>query len=115
MSAELNLPEGRDWTTDDIKEIVENNAVVVFGKGEKGTPQCGFSNRAYQVMEACGKPFTVVDIFRHESVRAALCTYSDFQTTPQIFIGGEMIGGSDIAQELYDNGELQKMIEKAFS
>ncbi|MBI2570839.1 MAG: hypothetical protein HYV63_27875 [Candidatus Schekmanbacteria bacterium] len=107
----MNQPEGRDWTPDDIRAIVEADPIVVFGKGEKDTPMCGFSHRAYQVLAACGHPFTVVNVFRHDSIRPALRAFSDFPTTPQVFVGGELIGGSDIALELYQSGELQKKME----
>ena len=109
----MNLPENRDWTVDDVKQIVESEAVVVFGKGEKSMPMCGFSNRAYQLLQSCEKPFEVINIFGHPSIRPALIEYSEFPTTPQLFIGGELIGGSDIALELYEAGELQKKIAAA--
>lgn len=109
----MQLPDNRDWTPEDVKGIVESEPIVVFGKGEKEMPMCGFSNRAYQVLAACGKPFEVVNIFRHPSIRPALVAYSEFPTTPQVFVGGELIGGSDIALELYEAGELQKKISAA--
>jgi monothiol glutaredoxin len=101
------------WTQEEIKKIVEKNPVVVFGKGEKNMAMCGFSNRAYQILESCGQPYEVVNIFKDESLRPALIAYSDFPTTPQIFIGGELIGGSDIAIEMHESGELKKKIEAA--
>jgi monothiol glutaredoxin len=100
-----------EWTTEEIRKVVEGAPVVVFGKGEKNRPMCGFSSRAYQILESCGKPFEVINIFQEESIRPALVAFSDFPTTPQIFIGGELIGGSDIAQELHESGELQKKID----
>ena len=102
-----------EWTPEEIKKVVEAHPVVVFGKGEKNMPMCGFSNRAYKVLESCGQPFEVINIFKDESIRPALVAFSDFPTTPQIFIGGEFIGGSDIAMELHESGELQKKIDSA--
>jgi len=109
----MEQPVDRDWTTDDVKKIVEGHKIVVFGKGERHMPMCGFSNRAYQILQACEQPFEVVNIFGHESIRPALVEFSDFKTTPQIFINGELIGGSDIAMKMYEAGDLQKMISAA--
>ena len=103
------------WTTEDIKKAVANNKVLIFAKGTKEQPMCGFSHRAIQVMGAVGKPFEVINIFDDPSIRPALVEFSGWPTTPQLFIGGELIGGSDIALELYNSGELQKKVEDAFS
>lgn len=103
------------WTPEKVKEVVASNKVVVFGKGAKNFPQCGFSARAYGILNECGQPFEVVNIFDDESIRPALVAYSKWPTTPQIFVGGEFIGGSDTALELYESGELQKKIQSAFS
>lgn len=108
----LELPEDRDWTPEDVKKIVESHSIVVFGKGEKGMPMCGYTNRAFEVLKAVGADFEAVNIFRHESIRPALVEHTGYKLTPQVFIGGEMIGGSDIALAMYENGELKKKIEE---
>ena len=103
------------WTKADIEKTVKDNKIVVFGKGSKEQPMCGFTHRAIAIMTQVGKPFEVVNIFDHESIRPALVEYSEWPTTPQVFIGGEFIGGSDTAMELYESGELQKKVEATFA
>ncbi|MFT4711186.1 MAG: monothiol glutaredoxin [Planctomycetota bacterium] len=102
-------------TPEDVKELVENNQIVVFAKGTLFQPQCGFSQNAFHWINQLQKPFTVVNIFDDESIRPALVAHSGWPTTPQVFIGGEMIGGSDIVEELFQTGELQKKVELAFA
>ena len=102
-----------EWTPEEIKKVVEEHPVLVFGKGEKNMPMCGFSSRAYQILASYDQPFEVINIFGDESIRPALIAFSDFPTTPQIFIGGEFIGGSDIAMELHESGELKKKVDAA--
>lgn len=109
----LELPEDREWTTSDVENIVKSAPVVVFGKGEKAMPMCGYTNRAFQVLNACEVDYEVVNIFRHESIRPALVEYSDLKTTPQVFVGGVLIGGSDIALAEYEAGTLQEKIKAA--
>ena len=103
------------WTKEDIEKTVKGNTLVVFGKGSKEQPMCGFTHRAIAIMMQLGKPFEVVNIFDHESIRPALVDYSEWPTTPQVFVGGEFIGGSDTALEMFESGELQKKVEAAFA
>ena len=103
------------WTKEDIEKTVTSNKIVVFGKGTKEQPMCGFTHRAVAIMGQLGKPFEVINIFDDESIRPALVEYSEWPTTPQVFIGGEFVGGSDTAMEMYESGELQKKIEQAFA
>ena len=72
---------------------------------------CGFSHRAIHVMDQIGKPFEVVNIFDDPSIRPALMEYSGWPTTPQVFINGQLIGGSDIVMEMYESGELKKKLD----
>ena len=103
------------WTKESIAKTVADNKIVVFGKGTKEQPMCGFTHRAVAIMQQIGKPFEVVNIFDHETIRPALIEYSEWPTTPQVFVAGEFIGGSDTAMELFESGELQKKIEAAFA
>ncbi len=103
------------WSKEDIKKAVSDNKVLLFAKGTKQQPMCGFSHRAMQLLDAVGKPFEVINIFDDPSIRPALVEFSGWPTTPQLFVGGELIGGSDIALELYNSGELQKKVETAFA
>ncbi|MCA8941975.1 MAG: Grx4 family monothiol glutaredoxin [Planctomycetes bacterium] len=102
-------------TPQDVKSIVSEHKIVIFAKGTKDQPMCGFSHRAIQVMSMLGKPFEVVNIFDDESIRPALVEATGWPTTPQVFIGGEMVGGSDIVLEMYESGELQKKVDSAFA
>ena len=103
------------WTTDHVKSVVTGNRVVVFAKGSKEQPMCGFSHRAIQVMTMAGEPFEVVNIFDDPSIRPALVEFSGWPTTPQVFIDGELIGGSDIVLEMHESGELAQKLGKAES
>jgi len=99
------------WTTEQIKKLVADHKIVIFAKGTKDEPMCGFSHRAIEIMKRIGEPFEVVNIFDDESIRPALVEATGWPTTPQIFVGGEMIGGSDIALEMYESGELQEKVK----
>ena len=103
------------WNEENVKEIVEKEKLVIFGKGTKFEPMCGFTLRAIDIFNRLGKPFEVVNIFEEESIRPALVAYTNWPTTPQCFVGGEMIGGSDIVQEMFDSGELQKKVDAVFA
>jgi monothiol glutaredoxin len=95
-----------------IKKQVEENPVVIFMKGTPDFPQCGFSARASQALAACGE-FASVNIFENPEVHRALPGYSNWPTFPQVFIDGQLVGGCDITLELYQSGELQKMVKAA--
>lgn len=95
-----------------IKNAVENNRVVLFMKGTPQFPQCGFSSRVVQILEACGTEFESVNVLSDMEVREGIKRYSNWPTIPQVYINGEFVGGSDIMLSMYQNGELQKMLEK---
>ena len=99
-----------NWTPDELQEIVDNNRLVLFMKGTPEQPQCGFSNRASMVLQQIGEPFVRINILAAHRAIPSVCAWSDFPTMPQIFVHGELIGGSDIALEMYESGELQQMI-----
>jgi monothiol glutaredoxin len=96
-----------------IKKQVEENPVVIFMKGTPDFPQCGFSARASQALAACGEKFATVNIFENPEVHRALPGYSNWPTFPQIFVDGQLVGGCDITLELFQRGELQKMVKAA--
>ncbi|MEB3230000.1 MAG: Grx4 family monothiol glutaredoxin [Leptolyngbyaceae bacterium] len=98
-----------------IDEIVKNNKVVVFMKGSKLMPQCGFSNNAVQIMNMLGVPYETVDVLADPEIRQGIKEYSSWPTIPQVYINGEFVGGSDIMVELYNNGKLQEQVEIAFA
>ena len=101
------------WTPEEVKKVVPEKKIVIFAKGTKDQPMCGFSHRAMEIMKQIGEPFEVVNIFDDETIRPALVEATGWPTTPQIFVGGEMIGGSDIALEMFQSGELQKRVAAA--
>ena len=96
-----------------IKEQVENNPVVIYMKGTPEQPRCGFSQRATQALAATGLPFAYVNVLEDPEIFDNLPHYADWPTFPQIYVGGELIGGCDITVELYQSGELQKLMEAA--
>lgn len=98
-----------------IKQLVKENKVMVFMKGSKLMPQCGFSNNVVQILNTMGVNYETYDILADPEVRQGIKEYSNWPTIPQIYIDGEFVGGSDIAIELYQNGELQQMIEVALA
>jgi monothiol glutaredoxin len=93
-----------------IKQIVDENAVVLFMKGTAQFPMCGFSGRAIQILKACGvdAPKTV-NVLEDDEVRQGIKEFSNWPTIPQLYVKGEFIGGSDIMMEMYQNGELQQL------
>ncbi len=98
-----------------IDKMVQENKILVFMKGSKLMPQCGFSNNVVQIFNVLGVPFTTVDVLEDYEIRQGIKEYSNWPTIPQIYINGEFIGGSDIAIELYQSGELQQMVEVALA
>lgn len=100
---------------DKIRETVTRNPIVLYMKGTPQFPQCGFSGRAAQVLKACGVQYVAVNVLEDEGAYNYLKFYADFPTFPQLYLKGELIGGSDIMLDLYQQGELQQMIEQALS
>ncbi len=95
-----------------IKEVVTTHRVVLFMKGTKQFPQCGFSSRAVQILQAAGcEDFVTVNVLEHEEVRQGIKEYSDWPTIPQLYVNGEFIGGSDIMMEMFEAGELQELLK----
>lgn len=100
-----------NWTPDELQAIVDEHALVLFMKGTPNEPQCGFSNRASQAMQQFGEPFAAVNILTDPRAIPSICAWSDFPTMPQIFVQGELIGGSDIVLEMLQDGSLQEMFD----
>ena len=98
---------------EEIKQVVEDNKIVLFMKGNPDFPQCGFSMRTAEALKACDVPFQSVDVLANPDVRANLPQYSNWPTFPQLFINGELVGGCDIVMDLYEKGELQTMTKEA--
>ncbi|GAB4526855.1 MAG: Grx4 family monothiol glutaredoxin [Pleurocapsa sp.] len=98
-----------------IDKLVTENKIMVFMKGSKLMPQCGFSNNVVQILNTLGVPYETLDILADNEIRQGIKEYSNWPTIPQVYIDGEFVGGSDIMIELYQSGELQQMVEVALA
>jgi monothiol glutaredoxin len=98
-----------------IESLVNQSKIVVFMKGSKLMPMCGFSNNVVQMLNSLGVPFETFDVLEDPEIRQGIKEYSNWLTIPQVYINGEFVGGSDILIELYQNGELQQMVEVAMA
>ena len=97
-----------------IDSLVKGHRVVLFMKGTAQFPMCGFSGRAIQVLKACGvSDLTTVNVLEDEGIRQGIKEYANWPTIPQLYVGGEFVGGSDIMMEMYQSGELQQMLSPA--
>lgn len=96
-----------------IKKQLDENSVILYMKGTPDFPQCGFSGRAIQILERCGVDFAYVNIFEDPELRESLKAYSQWPTFPQLYVSGELVGGSDIMMDLFEKGELQDLLAKA--
>jgi monothiol glutaredoxin len=96
-----------------IKEQIANNTILLYMKGSPNAPQCGFSAKAAQAVMGCGEKFAYVDILQNPEIRANLPKYANWPTFPQLWVGGELVGGSDIMAEMAANGELQALVKDA--
>jgi monothiol glutaredoxin len=96
-----------------IKSLVDEHPVLLFMKGSKLFPQCGFSNTAVQILQSYDIQFHTVDVLADEDIRSGVKEFSQWPTIPQLYVAGEFIGGSDIMIEMYQSGELGEMIEVA--
>jgi monothiol glutaredoxin len=94
-----------------IKDVIENEPVALFMKGTPQFVMCGNSDRALRALREAGAPVTAVNVLADPAIRQELSTLSDWPTIPQVFVGGELIGGADITQELAESGELTRILE----
>lgn len=94
-----------------IRSTVDSHPIVLFMKGTPQFPMCSFSSRTAQALKAVGAEYFAVNVLEDPEVRANLPRYSNWPTFPQLFINGELIGGCDIALELYESGELERLVQ----
>ncbi|KXZ56252.1 hypothetical protein GPECTOR_1g22 [Gonium pectorale] len=99
----------------EIDSVIANNKIVVFIKGTRQFPQCGFSNTVVQILNVMGVPFTDINILSDDRLRSGMKEYSQWPTFPQIYINGEFYGGCDIMIEAYQSGELKEQLEIALN
>ncbi len=96
-----------------IKQQLSSNPVVLFMKGTPDFPQCGFSAQTVAALRQCGAQFAHVNIFEDPEMRDALKRFSNWPTYPQLYVNGELVGGCDIAMEMFHSGELKKLLDSA--
>lgn len=96
---------------DEIKKQVESHPIVLYMKGTPDFPQCGFSGKVIQILRQCDADFISFNVLEDPDLRQAIKTYSNWPTIPQLYVSGEFVGGSDILGELFESGELKKMID----
>ena len=99
-----------DATQDRIDSIVKGHDVVLFMKGTPLFPQCGFSSRAIAILDRLGVEYASVDVLQDAEIRQGIKAYSDWPTIPQLYVGGEFVGGSDIMMEMWEAGELHQLV-----
>ena len=102
-------------TQERIENLIQQNKIMVFMKGNKLMPQCGFSNNVVQILNVLGVPYATFDVLEDADIRQGIKEYSSWPTIPQVYINGEFVGGSDILIELYQKGELQQVVEVALA
>ncbi|MBC7968577.1 MAG: Grx4 family monothiol glutaredoxin [Verrucomicrobia bacterium] len=102
-------------TQERVESLIKQNKIMVFMKGNKLMPQCGFSNNVVQILNTLGVPFETVDVLADADIRQGIKEYSSWPTIPQVYVDGQFVGGSDILIELYQKGELQEMVEVAMA
>jgi monothiol glutaredoxin len=101
--------------TERIDDLIKQNKIMVFMKGDKMMPQCGFSNQVVQILNILGVPYETMDVLADPDIRQGIKEYSSWPTIPQVYINGEFIGGCDVMTEMYQKGELQQMVEVALA
>jgi len=99
-------------TIDKIKQQITENSILLYMKGSPKLPSCGFSSQASQALMQCGQEFAYVDILQNPDIRAELPAYAQWPTFPQLWVGGELVGGCDIIMEMFQKGELQALINE---
>lgn len=97
---------------EEIKETIENNPVVLFMKGNKDFPQCGFSALTSNILSKLGADFKDINVLTSDQLRQGIKDFSDWPTIPQLYVKGEFIGGCDIIKEMYEDGELQDLLKE---
>ena len=102
-------------TKDKIKKLIDTNPVMVFMKGTKLMPQCGFSNNVVQILNHYGVEYKDINVLTDPNIRIKLSEHSGWPTIPQLFVKGELIGGADITNELHQSGQLLDILDKANS
>jgi monothiol glutaredoxin len=96
-----------------IQTILDEHPIVLFMKGNKTFPQCGFSARAVQVLQRCGAQFHDVNVLEDQAIREGIKEFGSWPTIPQLYVKGKLVGGSDILMEMFQSGELEPLVAQA--
>jgi monothiol glutaredoxin len=99
-------------TLEQLQQQINDNKIILYMKGTKDKPQCGFSAHSVKALNACGANFVTVDVLADPEIRATLPQIANWPTFPQLYVNGELIGGCDIILEMYESGELQQLINE---
>jgi monothiol glutaredoxin len=99
-------------TQERIADQIRDHKIMLYMKGTPQFPQCGFSGRAVQILQACGAEFGSFDVLSDEEIRTGIKEFSSWPTIPQLYVDGKFVGGADIMTEMYQNGELQKLVDQ---
>lgn len=102
-----------DTKKSEIQQDISDNRVMLYMKGDKDFPMCGFSAQVVSILNAVGADYATKNVLEDQDLRQSIKEFSDWPTIPQLYIDGEFVGGCDIATELYQSGELRKMVEQA--
>ena len=94
-----------------LQEVIDDNNVLLFMKGDKTMPQCGFSNTACRILDAIGCDYSTVNVLDDDRIRNGVKILSSWPTIPQLYVKKEFVGGCDIVKEMFENGELKKLFE----
>lgn len=94
-----------------IKQQIAENKIILYMKGNAQMPMCGFSAQAVKCLKSCGIPFATIDVLQDENIRQGIKIFSNWPTIPQLYVNGEFIGGCDIITEMFENGELQQIVQ----
>lgn len=97
----------------EISQLVTSKPVVLFMKGTASIPMCGFSARTVEVIKACGVPFETVNVLADPDIREGVKIFGRWPTVPQLYVSGKLVGGCDIATEMYQRGELEPLLKQA--
>ena len=101
-----------DHVSESIQSTIDSNDVVLFMKGSKEMPQCGFSNAVVNALSYLDVKFDDVDVLQNEEIREGIKVFSDWPTIPQLYVKGEFIGGCDIVKEMFETGELSQLLSE---
>jgi monothiol glutaredoxin len=104
-----------ETTKQRIEKLIGSDRVVVFMKGSRGMPQCGFSAQVVQILDAHLPAYTTVDVLKDPEIRQGIKEFANWPTIPQVYVAGEFVGGCDIVTEMYQNGELEGLLASAGS